>query len=322
MGHECPRRRRAGIGAESERPEEEESLAESLDELLETFLVHVRTERGFSEHSVRAYATDLVGFLGYCEERGVVAPAAVTRHELRAWLAREHARGLARTTMARKLASLRALFRWLERTGRIPTDPAASLRTPRRDRPLPKVLGREEIDRLLAAPEGDDLLAVRDRAILETLYSAGLRASELVGLDVADLDLAGGVVRVRGKGRKERLALLGSPAAAAVRAYLELRRAEGLADPALFLNHRGSRLTARSVQRVLERRLAAAGLAGRATPHTLRHSFATHLLDAGADLRSVQELLGHASLSTTQIYTHVTTEKLKEIYDRAHPRAR
>jgi integrase/recombinase XerC len=224
--------------------------------------------------------------------------------------------------MARKLASLRALFRWLERTERIATDPAASLRTPRRDRPLPKVLSREEIDRLLAAPEGDTILARRDRAILETLYSAGLRASELVGLDVENLDLAGGVVRVRGKGRKERLALLGAPATRAVREYLELRRAKGLADPALFLNHRGGRLTARSVQRVLERTLIAAGLAGRATPHTLRHSFATHLLDAGADLRAVQEFLGHASLSTTQIYTHVTTEKLKEIYDRAHPRAR
>jgi integrase/recombinase XerC len=264
-----------------------------------------------------------VALVAFLEERGTLDPAELARQDLRAFLAREHARGLAPATMARKMASVRTFFRWLEREGRIERNPAATLRTPRTPRKLPRVLSGEEVDRLLRAPSGEGILGLRDRAILETLYSAGLRASELTALNRGDLDLAGGVVRVRGKGRRERLGLLGSQAVGALRAYLEERRREGLAsEAAVFLNRFGRRLTARSVQRVIERHILRAGLGVRATPHTLRHSFATHLLEAGADLRSVQELLGHRNLGTTQIYTHVTMEKLKEVYDRAHPRAR
>jgi integrase/recombinase XerC len=199
------------------------------------------------------------------------------------------------------------------------------LRGPRQDKRLPHFVTREDVGKLLAAPPGDVPLGVRDRAILETLYSAGLRVSELTGLNVADLDLDDGLATVRGKGKRERLALLGPPAVEAIRAWLAPRaelagpRAKGLA--ALFLNKNGTRLSSRSVGRLLEKYLAVAGLDPRTSPHTLRHSFATHLLDAGADVRSVQELLGHRSLGTTQIYTHMTTQRLRDSYDKAHPRA-
>jgi integrase/recombinase XerC len=319
------RRRGQTAGPPSPRGDTPPTREDALDDLetqLDGFLLHARSGRGFSEHTVRAYATDLVALVGFLEGREIAEPGAVSRQDLRAFLARERSRGLSRATMARKLASVRAFFRWMERAGRIERNPAATLRTPRRERKLPRVLSREEVDRLLEAPDGDGILELRNRAILETLYSAGVRVGELTRLVVDDLDLRGGVIRVRGKGKKERLALLGSHAARALRAYLEARRREGLGGRALFLNCHGTPLSSRSVRRVLDRCLLRAGLGGRATPHTLRHSFATHMLDAGADLRSVQELLGHENLGTTQIYTHVTTEKLKEIYDRAHPRAR
>jgi integrase/recombinase XerC len=290
--------------------------------MLERFLIHARVARGFSEHSVRAYATDLVAFVDFLDGRDRRRAQHVDRQDLRAFLSHEHARGLARSTMARKMASLRAFFGWMERAGHIEGNPASTLRTPRKSRTLPKILSQGEIEILLTAPEGDGILALRDMALLEVLYSSGIRAGELAGLDVDDLDIHAGLARIRGKGKKERLALLGSYAVAAVTAYLEARRREGQTHRAVILNRFGTRLTSRSVQRVVEKCLARVGLSGRATPHTLRHSFATHLLEAGADLRSVQELLGHESLATTQIYTHVTTEKLKEIYDRAHPRAR
>ena len=293
-----------------------------MDELLERFLHHLRAERDFSEHSLRAYSSDLVRFVGFMEGRAVASPALVTRRDLRAWLADLRDGGLGRSSVNRMLSSVRSWYRWLERTDRVTSNPTSGLRTPRRGRPLPKFLTRAEVDTLLAAPAGDRLLDRRDRAILETLYSAGLRASELAGLDRDAIDLDRGLARVAGKGKKERLALLGSHAVRALQEYLDARRAEGLDHEALFLNRFGGRLTPRSVQRALERWVAAAGIATRATPHTLRHSFATHLLEAGLDLRSVQELLGHENLGTTQIYTHVTTEQLKKVYDKAHPRAR
>jgi len=227
--------------------------------------------------------------------------------------------------VARLVAAIRSFGRWLAVTGRLGASPAGLLRAPRRGRKLPRWLEPEEIAALLAAPQGDGFAAVRARAVLETLYSTGMRVGELCGLDEARLDLIGGVITVRGKGRKERLAPLGAPAIRALEAWRRLRDGgfgrSGRESP-VFRGTRGGRLDQREVRRLLGDAIAAAGLAGRTTPHTLRHSFATHLLRAGADIRSVQELLGHASLATTQIYTHLSIDDLREAYRRAHPRAR
>jgi integrase/recombinase XerC len=207
------------------------------------------------------------------------------------------------------------------RQGVLASNPAAGLRGPRQEKRLPHFVARDDMLRLLAAPPADTPLGLRDRALLETLYSAGLRVSELTGLDVADVDLGEGAATVRGKGKRERLAMLGPPAVEAIRTWLPAREALARTGTALFLNKNGTRLSARSVGRLLEKYLSLAGLDPRTTPHTLRHSFATHLLDAGADIRSVQELLGHRSLGTTQIYTHVSTQRLRDSYHKAHPRA-
>ena len=294
-----------------------------MDEEIERFLTHLEEARNASTHTIRAYSTDLVGLARALEAKGVPGVAAVTPLHLRMWLADLTERGLSAGTRARHLASARALFRFLVREGTLERNPAAGLRNPRRAARLPHFLSTAEVGRLLDAPGPEDAHAVRDRAMLETLYSTGCRIGELTGLNEEDVDLRGSLVRVRGKGRKERLAALGRFAAEAVRAYLPWRLAmlESAREPALFLNRYGTRLTARSVARMLEKYIARTGLATRTSPHTLRHSFATHLLDAGADLRSVQELLGHKNLETTQIYTHVTVERMRKVYDRAHPRS-
>jgi integrase/recombinase XerC len=230
-------------------------------------------------------------------------------------------RSYAPSTVARSLASLRSFFRFLRRQGIVSGDPAAGLRNPKQPRRLPRLLRAEEVIRVLEAVPLDAPPGVRDRAMLEILYGGGLRVSELVGLNLEDLDLDEELVRVRGKGRRERLCPIGTVAVHWVKSWIPLRRPKHVQEKALFLNQRGTRLTARSVGRLLEAHLLHAGLAQAASPHTLRHSFATHLLDGGADLRSVQELLGHRKLTTTQIYTHVTQERLLDIYHEVHPRA-
>jgi integrase/recombinase XerC len=295
-----------------------------VPEAVERFLGYLRTVRNLSRHSLSAYGTDLLQLADFLEGRGTTDPGAVTHLDLRAWLGAIREAGMSRATVARKLAAARSMFRWLHREGLVDEDPAAGLRSPKKERRLPRFLTREEVQRLLAAPKGDALPEARDRAILETLYSSGVRVSELAGLDEGDLDLRSGVARVLGKGRRERLAGLGSYAVAALRSYLAAKRKRGAParSEALFENRAGGRLSTRGIQRVLAKRLAEAGLDPRISPHKIRHSFATHLLDAGADLRSVQELLGHRNLATTQIYTHVTATRLREVYDRAHPRAR
>jgi integrase/recombinase XerC len=277
---------------------------------------------------VKSYREDLTQALDFFRARlngQAAGPAALTTRLLRAWLAWLHEQGYARSTVARRLAAVRSWCRFLCRQGTLAQNPAAGLRGPRQDKKLPHFVGREDMARLLAAPPADTPLGLRDRALLETLYSAGLRVSELTGLNVDDLDLADGLATVRGKGKRERLALLGPPAVEALERWLPQRAAlagpRAATQPALFLNRSGTRLTSRSVGRLLEKYLAAAGLDPRTSPHTLRHSFATHLLDAGADIRSVQELLGHRSLGTTQIYTHVSTQRLRDSYHKAHPRA-
>ncbi|TWT88784.1 Tyrosine recombinase XerD [Pseudobythopirellula maris] len=292
------------------------------------FLRHLQSERGASAHTIKAYREDLAALADYLADESGASPApkAITTLDLRGYVSALGEAGFAKASIARRLASVRSFFRYGQREGWAPSNPAAALRNPRKSRHLPQVLSSDEVGALLAAPPADKTFGLRDRAILETLYSAGLRVSELVGLEDGDLDLDEGVARVRGKGRKERLAPIGSFAVEALGAWLSVRqlgpgveRGEGAP---VFTNKFGRRLTARSVARLLEKHLAVAGLAGRASPHTLRHSFATHLLDRGADIRSVQELLGHKSLVTTQIYTHVSTANLKAAYEKAHPRAR
>lgn len=291
------------------------------------FLEHLTQERGASPHTVRAYEGDLRRFAEFLGGEGGLLDGRVDRPAVRRFLGELHARGYQRSSIARTLACLRTFYEYFVREGRIAANPVRPVPTPRRDRKLPRFLEEEDVRRLLEEGPADGFGALRDRALLEVLYGGGLRVSEAVGLDLGDLDLAEGTARVRGKGGKERLAPLGSAAARALAAYLPERaaRLEALGrvgEEALFLNKNGGRLDVRSVRRLLRRRADAAGIRTRVTPHTLRHSFATHLLNRGADLRAVQELLGHEDLATTQIYTHVTVHRLKEVYDRTHPRAR
>jgi integrase/recombinase XerC len=298
----------------------------TLEHGLAEFLTHLALERNASAQTVKSYREDLSQALGFVRDqlkKGAVEPRDWNTRVLRAFLAWLHEQGYAKSTVARRLAAVRSFGKFLCREGAIRSNPAEALRGPRLDRKLPHFLTVADVRRLLAAPP-DTPFGRRDRAILETLYSAGLRVSELVGLNLADLDLRDGVVVVRGKGKKERLALLGEAACQAVAAWLPDRAATlpaGSPVEAVFLNVSGGRLTSRSVARLLAKHLRSAGLDPRTSPHTLRHSFATHLLDAGADIRGVQELLGHKSLATTQVYTHVTTHRLKDSYRKAHPRA-
>jgi integrase/recombinase XerC len=299
-----------------------------MEEALADYLRHLALEKNASAHTVKSYREDLTQAVEFFKGRlgGAAARAdQVSSRLLRAYLAWLHEQDYARSTVARRLAAVRSWLRFLCRQGQLRACPADGLRGPRQDKKLPHFLSREDMGRLLEAPPADTPLGVRDRAILETLYSAGLRVSELTGLNLDDVDLGDGLATVRGKGKRERLALLGPQSVAAVQAWLPQRDAlagpRALRQPALFLNKNGSRLSSRSVGRLLEKYLGLAGLDPRTSPHTLRHSFATHLLDAGADIRSVQELLGHKSLSTTQIYTHVSTQRLRDSYHKAHPRA-
>ncbi len=297
--------------------------------LTDAFLSYLEHERNFSEHTVRNYTIDLGQYLAHLAGEATLDAAEMDRRvlgvrplQLRGYLAALARAEYRRATVARKLATLRSFYKYLVREGRLEASPVKVIRTPRQEKRLPKFLEPDEVERLLAAPKGDDVLSLRDKALLETLYSTGIRVSELVGLNLADLDPIGEVARVRGKGRRERLAPLGSYALDALDRYLAARKTVAAPDePAVFLNRAGRRLTARSVRRKLQKYLLEAGLDPNASPHTLRHSFATHMLERGADLRAVQELLGHRSLSTTQIYTHVTAGRLKQIYEAAHPRA-
>lgn len=294
--------------------------------VIERFLGAMVAERGCSPFTVKSYREDLLQLAEFLASAGCRSPGDATSTILRRFAGGLHAAGYASATVARKLASTRSFYAFGQREGWVRTNPAKPLRGPKRARKLPKFLTGEEIGRLLAAPQTKAAGGLRDRAILELMYSAGLRVRELVGIDDTDVDLRGGTVRVRGKGRRERLGIVGRHAQRAVEAWIASRpRSKGPAvarvQP-LFTNRFGTRLSVRGVARLLEKHLVTAGLVGRASPHTLRHSFATHLLDAGADIRSVQELLGHKSLVTTQIYTHVTTTRLLDAFDKAHPRAR
>jgi integrase/recombinase XerC len=298
-----------------------------MREALADFLRHLGLEKNSSEYTVKSYREDLTQAVEFFQgrlARNNIQPTDLSTRLLRAYLAWLNEHGYARSTIARRLAAVRSWCRFLCRQGVLENNPATGLRSPRLEKKLPHFISREDMGRLLEAPPGDVPLGRRDRALLETLYSAGLRVSELTGLNLDDVDLDAGLATVRGKGKRERLALLGPPATEAIRTWLGARETLGTrvaSQPALFLNKNGSRLSTRSVARLLEKYLKLVGLDPSSSPHTLRHSFATHLLDAGADIRSVQELLGHKSLGTTQIYTHVTTQRLRDSYHQAHPRA-
>jgi len=305
------------------------SKRRAYDAAVEHFIRYQEDQRRASPETIRAYRSDLEQFATYLAEEhcagALPGPTGIDRIAVRGFVASISRSGLEKSSVARKLSTLRSFLRHAVREGTIEHSPAEGIPTPRVPRPLPNTLSVDEMFNLLDAIHDDDLAGRRDRAILELLYAAGLRVSEAVSLDRGDLDLSSRMVRVLGKGNKERLVPFGGKAAKAVSAWLEtsreLRRRSD--DPeALFLNLRGGRLTDRSVRRVLDRRLIEAAILAKLSPHTLRHSFATHMLGSGADLRAIQELLGHASLSTTQRYTHVSTDALMQVYDRAHPRAR
>lgn len=330
------------------------------ESLLQQFIQYLQAERHFSPHTARCYAADLQQFCSYVlgdknaasnpaahsngtngkshrSGAAVVDPAIMAHPQLnqrllgmdtdqiREFMSYMRDRNYCKSTVARKLATLRSFYKFLVRRGHMSTNPVAPIRTPKQDKRLPKCLEIEQIDKLLSHPDTTTLLGARDRAMLEALYSTGMRVSELVDLEVDDVDLQQSVVRVRGKGKKQRVIPLGPGAVKAIIHYLDIRRADPQASsgntPALFINKHGQRLSTRSVRRKLDKYLLEAGLDLSVSPHTLRHSFATHMLQRGADLRSVQQMLGHQSLSTTQIYTQISNKNVAEQYEKAHPRA-
>lgn len=293
-----------------------------MEDAIEKFCRYLGSERNVSPHTLLGYRSDLLQFHDFLRGQpgGGGDPAAVTHLVIRRYLAHLH-EGYSKSSIGRKLAAIRSLYRYLLRQGAVSKNPAELVSTPKKEKKLPFHLTIDEVTTLIEAPTALDILSLRDRAIFETLYSCGIRVSELTGLDVGGADREQGLVRVLGKGGKERLVPLGSKAVNALDAYLSARNNPPCTAP-LFVNSRGGRLTRRSVGRIIDRYLVRLATMKKVSPHTLRHTFATHLLEAGADLRAIQELLGHASLSTTQRYTHVSIDQLMEVYDKAHPRSR
>jgi integrase/recombinase XerC len=324
--------------------------------IIHEFLNYLQFEKRFSEHTAKCYGSDLQQFIEFLVTNSESGPSAsepislahqqdgpatalatqtkpqvdqllrsTDVNSVRAYLARLNEKQYSKATIARKLATLRSFYKFLVKRNHVGSNPVTVVRTPKQEKKLPRFLEYEEVKRLLETPPVNSWLGARDRAILETLYSTGIRVSELVALNMDDVDFLGEVVHVRGKGKKERIAPIGSSALQVIQHYMEFRNKRAQSNPnfdsrVLFVNKHGRRLSTRSVRRKMDKYLRMAGLDPQISPHTLRHSFATHMLNNGADLRSVQELLGHQSLSTTQVYTHLTTKKLKEVYQDAHPR--
>lgn len=288
-----------------------------MDRYIEKFINYLRIEKNYSENTVINYKIDLELFKTFIADKPL---ESIDHLSLRRFLALLKERNFSRTSIARKLATLRSFFRFLIREGYLKSNPISGLSTPKLEKKLPIFLTVADVTKLIESPDISDDLGLRDRAILEALYSTGIRVSELVGLNIESMDFIGGTVKVFGKGKKERLIPIGDEALRFIRDYLSARKVSNEAGP-LFLNKSGGRLSARSIRRIIEKYIKNISSKEKISPHTLRHSFATHLLDRGADLRSVQELLGHVNLSTTQIYTHITTERLRDSYKKAHPRA-
>jgi len=296
-----------------------------MEDYIDQFMAYLEIERNYSPNTVSSYRTDLLDFKKFLSDVNGSLPSIreIDRLTIRSYLANLQERQLARSSVLRKLSSIRSFFKYLCQRGHLDVDPTATLATPKAQRKLPEFLESSEVEALLEAPDAGTTIGLRDRAILELLYSTGMRVSELLSLDLTDLDRQTALVKVRGKGKKERLLPVGSVAISALENYLAYRHelGGGKSAQAIFLSQRGTRIPDRkSILRRIKKYAQAAGIQKNITPHTLRHTFATHMLNAGADLRSVQELLGHASLSTTQIYTHVTRERLKELHEKCHPR--
>lgn len=296
--------------------------------MIDLFLEYLRVEKNASVHTIVAYQSDLAQFYAYLTEEGIETFGEVTHVMIRTFLSRLYMANAARKTLSRKVSCLRSFYDFLMREGVLESNPAKSVSTPKLEKKVPNFLYIEEVKQLLEAPSMTEPLGIRDRAILELLYASGIRVSECMGLKLGDLDLDTGMARVFGKGAKERIVLLGQKACDAVRLYLDKARPRLLQErktsgkePVLFLNYRGEPLSGRSVRRIVDKYMLQVAGQKSISPHVLRHTFATHLLDEGADLRVVQELLGHVSLSSTQIYTHATKEKLMRVYMNAHPRA-
>jgi integrase/recombinase XerC len=307
----------------------ESRLPPQFEALLAGYLRHLRGQRNMAAHTVRAYRTDLLNLFTHLDRLGIDSMDKVDLRALRSWLAKQHSVGHARATLQRRAAAVRVFFAWAHETGQVTTDPAANLRSPKTTRILPPTLASATAAQMLdeaiaAARDTGGPAAARDVAVLEVLYSTGIRVAELCGLDLNDLDRERRVIRVFGKGSKERTVPLGAPAVRAVDAWLAKARSQLMTDQsgqAMFIGDRGKRIDPRVVRRIVHRSLRMTEGAPDLGPHGLRHAMATHLLEGGADLRSVQEMLGHASLATTQIYTHVTNERLRSAFEQAHPRA-
>lgn len=292
-----------------------------MNKWVQNFLTFLAAERNASSHTLKNYQIDLREFFNFLDKKDL---EEVTYLDIRSFLALLKSRSYSKSSVARKLACLRSFFKFLTRENVLKTNPAVGIATPKREKKLPLFLDPQEVTNLLEAPSKNSWEEKRDKAILETLYSSGLRVSELVGLNHEDADFISGLLRIRGKGKKERIVPIGQMAVRSIQDYLERKPPKeadsGFKKP-IYINRSGGRLTDRSIRRMILKYVKRIAINKEVSPHTLRHSFATHMLDRGADLRSVQELLGHANLSTTQIYTHVTTRRLKEAYDAAHPRA-
>ncbi|TET76902.1 MAG: tyrosine recombinase XerC [Dehalococcoidia bacterium] len=295
-----------------------------MEELLKRYVKHLELERSISPLTVRNYTGDIQGFLDFLGNNGVDSLDKVSRSTMRLYLGWLHEQGIARASISRKLSALRSLYRYLARENLVDAEPLSTLSSPKLEKRLPTFLTHEEMAWLIEAPDTSTPYGLRDRAILELLYAAGVRVSEIVALDLKDIDLGSRQIRVWGKGSKERMVLMGRPAAEALKLYLDLGRIklEGKAyTQAVFLNRFGERIVVRRIQHIIKKYARQAGLEMRVFPHIMRHTFATHLLDGGADLRVVQDLLGHARLSSTQIYTHVTQSQIRRNYLAAHPRS-
>jgi tyrosine recombinase XerC len=286
-----------------------------MERYIEKFIRYLEIEKNYSEHTITNYRLDLEDFRQFLGQSDIESVDYLT---LRKYLALLKEKNLTTRSISRKISALRSFFKFLTREGLLKANPILVLSSPKMEKHLPQFLTEDETRRLIESAASADERTLRDRAILETFYSTGIRISELVGLDTEDIDFIGGIVKVMGKGKKERIVPIGDHAIKAIREYLDKRKKP---SPAVFLNKSGKRISDRGVRNIVEKYIRLASLKQGVSPHTLRHSFATHLLDRGADLRSVQELLGHANLSSTQIYTHLTTERLKSVYDKAHPRA-
>ena len=289
-----------------------------MEKYIEKFIRYLEIEKNYSVHTILNYRLDLEGFKKFLSDTDIEKVEYLT---LRKYLAVLKEKNLGTRTIGRRLSTLRSFFKFLTREGYLKTNPILVLSSPKQEKHLPQFMTEEEVSRLIEsafAKNEKDERGLRDRAVLETFYSSGMRISEVVGLSIADIDFIGGIVKVMGKGKKERIVPIGETAIAAIRGYLKKRKKQ---SEALFLNKNGRRITARGTRNIVVKYIRLAGIKQGVSAHTFRHSFATHLLNRGADLRTVQELLGHANLSTTQIYTHLTTDRLKSVYDKAHPRA-